>query len=287
MTTNSQEAILSLLKFYSRLNRSLTAVEIWRGINANGNLNETLSELDSLVRNGDISQKDGFFSITKPESDFSPRLNQDFLLDVKWKKLFVHARLFRHAPFVEFALASGSMALGNVERTSDFDMLVGMRCGRMFIGRYFLLALFSLFGIRRSDDKKESSPDKFCFNHFVAESAYSKPPNNAYRRELYRNLIPICGKKEALEKFFNQNSIVAENNGAIPNTWREIGTTQSTFKSMLEWALGGTFGDWVEKISTRIAKKRLGKYTENRGSDGRVVVSDSELEFHFSLPYEK
>lgn len=283
--SRGKEAIQQILAFYQKLGRPLTAIEIGRATN-NTPFDEVLRELDILVNNGAIYEKDGFYSLTKELGKFSPRLNQDFLLDLKWKKLSHYARLFRHVPFIEFALASGSMALGNVAPLSDFDVLVGVRDGRMFISRYCLLALFSLFRMRRPDDKK-ASPNRFCFNHFVTENAFAKPPYNTYRQELYRNLVPIWGKQETLKRFFKATASWSGSVTNVPNTERYVGGKPSLFRRTLEWTLSGIIGDQLEKFVAGIAKRRLERYVKNHPVNGRAVVSDAELEFHFSLPYEK
>ena len=40
--------------------------------------------------------------------------------------------LFRLIPFVDFILVAGSMAMGNPCEDSDFDVIVGVRRGRIF-----------------------------------------------------------------------------------------------------------------------------------------------------------
>lgn len=292
---NKSEA-KQILAFYQKLGRPLTAIEIGKATH-NTPFDEVLRELGVFVNSGAIYEKDGFYSLTKEPGKFSPRLNQDFLLDLKWKKLSQYARWFKHVPFVEFALASGSIAFGNVSPLSDFDVLVGVRDGRMFIGRYCLLALFSLFRVRRPNDKKESGLNKLCFNHFVTENAFAKPPYNTYRQELYRNLVPLWGKREKLGMFFSDNKQLTGLSN-IPETQHYIGSEIGTVRRFIEFILSGKFGDWIEKQLARVAKRRLGEYIKSRPtcalpahaggrpSSGRVVVSDAELEFHFSLPYE-
>ena len=75
---------------------------------------------------------------------------QQVLYDTKWKKFLRRAWLLRYLPFIEFALASGSMATGNVNPTSDFDVLIGAREGRIFTARFFSALVFGIFGWRRS-----------------------------------------------------------------------------------------------------------------------------------------
>src|SRR3989338_9483980 len=74
---------------------------------------------------------------------------QQVLYDKKWIKFLKRTWLFRHIPFVEFAVAAGSLATGNVNPDSDFDVIIGARAGRIFTARFFSVLGFGIFGWRR------------------------------------------------------------------------------------------------------------------------------------------
>ncbi|MEX2436815.1 MAG: hypothetical protein WD471_01465, partial [Candidatus Paceibacterota bacterium] len=133
---------------------------------------------------------------------------EDKLLNKKWNKLNEIIPLFRFIPFVDFVLVSGSMAIGNVKRNSDFDVLIGVKKGRIFTVRIFCYVLFSILGLaRRQKDTKIQANNKLCFNHFVTSKSYklSNKPNK-YWKDLYRNLVPVYGNKVKITNFFNENS---------------------------------------------------------------------------------
>src|SRR3989338_8362689 len=93
---------------------------------------------------------------------------QQVLYDKKWRKFLRRTWLFKYIPFVDFALAAGSMALGNVSPESDFDVIIGARPGRVFTTRFFCVVAFGVFGWRRTKlNHRESAADKICLNHFV------------------------------------------------------------------------------------------------------------------------
>ena len=50
-------------------------------------------------------------------------------------EIFVMKQLFQYVPF-DFVFAAGSMAMGTVRQDSDFDVLVGVRHGRIFTARF-------------------------------------------------------------------------------------------------------------------------------------------------------
>lgn len=210
-----------------------------------------------------------------------------FLLDQKWRRFLKFASLFRHAPFTELVFGSGSLATGMVTATSDFDVLVSVKKGRMFTARYFLLALAVLYGVRRRRDDPHAEPDRLCVNHLITEASWSKPPHNSYRTELYRNLILVWGSHTRAAEFFRANAWCGRKPSAT-NDLRWKGDTPSWIRRIFEKTFEGKFGDWVEyRLVRPFALKRLKEYAARRESqNGRVVISDAELEFHFELPYE-
>ncbi len=234
-----------------------------------------------------LKEEEGFYWLKTHECGGVKRREQDFLLDKKWKTLMNLSKWFKHIPFVEFVCVSGSMSMGNVHDRSDFDVVTGVRAGRIFTTRYIVSALFSLLHARRLDDLQESSPDKLCFNHFVTKATYEKEPHNYYRRELYRNLIPLWGSDEALNAFIERNAWAGMQPLAASDEHRRT-EKKSRIARSLEWLLSDSFGNMIEtRVARPIAMKRLAAYRARKGEGERVVISDEELEFHFELNYEK
>ncbi len=274
-----------ILKLYSDLGRPITLMEIARLTGLSPRL--ARDEIQELAARGKLKEEDGFYSAPSAGLSAAQRKKQDLLLDVKWRKLARLAKRLRFAPFVDLVMVNGSLAIGNVNPNSDFDVLVGVRAGRIFTARYFLNFIFGIAGGRRLDDEKDSSPDKFCFNHFTTKAVFAKPPFNAYRRELYRNMVPLWGKPEIVREFFRANAwcgvteLAAQNLRFLPGGRNCVGR-------FLELSLGGQFGNLIEnRLLAPIAKRRLAAYLSGKPKEGRTVVSDAELEFHFNLRYEK
>ncbi|MEK7115098.1 MAG: hypothetical protein AAB847_01950, partial [Patescibacteria group bacterium] len=80
-------------------------------------------------------------------------MNREILYDQKWFKLLQRSFLFQYFPFVDFVLAAGSMALGDVNENSDFDVIVAAKNGRLYTARFFCLAIYKLVGWRRKKNK--------------------------------------------------------------------------------------------------------------------------------------
>src|SRR3989344_3138829 len=130
---------------------------------------------------------------------------QQVLHDKKWIKFLKRTWLFRWIPFVEFAVAAGSLATGNVNPDSDFDVIVGAKTGRIFTARFFCALAFGFFGWRRKrlhggasyktyksyKTYRSETSDKVCLNHFITAKSYRlAPPPHAFLKKFYQKLLP-------------------------------------------------------------------------------------------------
>lgn len=216
--------------------------------------------------------------------DYLQRRQQQVLYDKKWIKFLRRTWLFRYIPFVDFVLAAGSMATGNVKPESDFDVIVGARSGRIFTARFFCVLAFGILGWRRAKfSHKESAADKICLNHFITEKSYRlSGPHNAYWQGLYQSLVPLFGDSDKINRFFEANNDWLPKPKIYVDDLRHFHDGHSWFKKIKELALGGFIGDWFEKVLRRIQVSRIEKSlkTDPPGYKPRIKYSDDELEFH-------
>lgn len=280
------EDIITLLTFYRRLGRPLTLFEIHRLLPSpdDVHLRELELMLADLAEQHTIRGEDGFYTLHNAECTSISRRMQDLVIDLKWKRFLRKARWLRIVPFLEFAVASGSMAFGNATALSDFDLLVSVRPEKMFTARYGINFLFTLLGARRMSDLHDADANKLCFNHFVTESTYAKPPHNLYRQQLHKNIVPLVGSRRAISSFLKANQW----SGAADSlAWDRRFFEKHTYplKRFFEILLAARF--WEKKIFRPIALRRLARYVGAKPRNGRVVVSDEELEFHFDISDEK
>ncbi len=213
-------------------------------------------------------------------------VDHNILFDQKWFKLIRRSFLFQYFPFVDFVLVAGSMALGDINKGSDFDVIVAAKNERLYTARFFCLFVYKLLGWRR---RKNKTADLFCFNHFVTEKSYQlQPPHNIYWEELYKNLVPIFGDENKVEKFLLINSKwskmpnIQNLKSNIQNDLRFKYQTSSKIKFILEKLLSGKFGDWLENILKKYQIKKIEKFLKilPPGYKPRIIYNDSEVELH-------
>ncbi len=269
------EKTVAILKFYSLLGRPLTLPELCRAVSDNGEVSfpAMAGKLDELVRGGAVFRSQGFYS-AEP-FDVSTRKFQDVLADKKWKIFLKRVRFFSLVPFADFVLAGGSMCMGNVGGRSDFDVVIFVRRGRIFTARFCAALVFGLFGYRRKRIMThDEAADRICLNHFVTAASFGVGKNgNIYQEQLFKNLVPLCGSPDVLGDFFKKERL---------NDLRFRPAGRFAFKNVLEAALSGLPGNWLEKLLKNIQILRIESSLkkEKTGYAPRFKYTDEELEFH-------
>lgn len=207
------------------------------------------------------------------------------LLKEKWDKFHKRVKVFNSIPFVDFVLAAGSMAMGTAKETSDFDVIIGVKKGRIFTLRFFSVLFLGIRGWRTTASEnmedKSKSADKICLNHFVTPESYKlSPPYNNYWKALYESLIPMLGDKEAIKEFFTANDWVDQEK--TKNKHENVLLIKKTLMgNFLSFILSGKFGDIVERLLKNIQVKKIERNLNNGYTHKpRIIYSDSELEFH-------
>ena len=181
------------------------------------------------------------------------------------------------------------MALGDIHKQSDFDVIVGAKFNRLYTARFFCLAIYKLLGWRR---KIKITRDGFCFNHFITERAYRlKPPYNIYWQELYANLAPIFGDHKKIVEFFDDNAQWIKNINSnsqcsitdkIINDLRFQYKKSSQTKIILERLLSGKLGDRLDNFFKSYQIKKIEKFLRKYppGHKPRIIYTDEEVELH-------
>ncbi|MDI6820904.1 MAG: hypothetical protein QMD65_01870 [Patescibacteria group bacterium] len=279
----TREDVVSLLRFYEGLEKPLTSLEILRLLsNKKTDLLEIENILEELIQKKLIQSEDGFYFLAQAEINGLKRRRQDLLLDTKWKKFLKARILFSCIPFLQFVLGAGSLALGNVNSDSDFDVVIGCKKMRIFTVRFFCILFFGMFGIRRKRiDHKENARDKICLNHFVTSKSYKlTPPYHKQWEELYKNIVPVYGDEKEIKIFFEANNWFGGRTEL--NDKRFKAKKNNVISKFLELLFFGSLGDvfelLVKKLQIVRIKRSLG--IEKANLSARLKFDDEELEFH-------
>ncbi len=292
-----REAVLSTISYYDGLDFPLTGFEVWRYLVSPQRLvkKETvieevsvvqiLEELEKLHAAGLLEEEWGMYTLAGRRELVEERMSNEKIAAQKWRRLRRRAWWFQLCPWVRGIFVSGSMALGNTTRESDFDMLVIMQSGRLYLGRVFLSALTSLMGVRRTRYER-IAPDKFCFNHYITTEKLTIEHESLYNAQTYAHVVPLMIDTSLSGRFFSANiwmhKYVYNFTPWLDTVYREV-TENGALRSIargIESCGDNLIGDWLEKQTRVYQQKRIAMNPATHESGGRVVATDTELEFH-------
>jgi len=285
-----EKSILATLVYYDVLNRPLTGWEVFKYLikNKNIKLNEVLDTLEnSSELNKLISQKNGFYFLKNRQSIIKERIERHKIADRKWKKARRAIKLFQLIPFVRMVAVSGSLAMNNTRENSDIDLLIVTKTGRIWTCRGFITLFSHLIGRRRHG---ALTKDRFCLNHYLTEKSLKIPYKSLYNAQTYAHLTAFWQSKSNLyKKFQKANQWVSEYLTfpiAQKGYLKEIKSNIffKDIRKLREFFLDGTVGNFVELVLKKIQQARIKKDPLTYQSGGRVVFSDSQLEFHPNSP---
>jgi hypothetical protein len=231
--------------------------------------------------------------------DIIAERQQQVLYDKKWHLFMRQVWIFRHLPFVRFVIGSGSMAIGNVDEESDFDVLIGVAPGRIFTARFCAVLFTALAGKRRGKEHGHSdAANKICLNHFVTPAAYKlRLPAQSYWRMMYERMVPVYGEARELQAFFDANTSWLGTQRIASKDLRYHDYNPSLLNRALTVLLSGSLGNWVEEQLRQYQVRRIerglplrattphtisvaGEKTERIELAPLITYTDEELEFH-------
>ena len=297
-----EKAVLATLAYYDVLDLPLTLVEVvsflispkrvdpshqsFAGARV-VSLDEIKTDLDKLIDDGTIATHDGFYFLAGREELCSSRMMQQKIAEQKWKKARRYISWAQAVPFVEGIFASGSLALGFMEPSSDLDVLVVAKPGRIWLACLWLSFWLELIGKRRRG-RDRVAPDKICLNHYISNDALTLRWHSLYNAQTYLHLVPLLVRDdELINRFQRENSWMLN----YVNSWPDLGGWQrrairqgSWLAKVCEAVLEFTgLAVLLEKFARALQKSRIARGSKNKGI-GRITINDQELEFHPHSP---
>ena len=190
-------------------------------------------------------------------------------------------------PFVRCVILNGSLAVGRSKESSDIDILIVSKPGRIFTARFFINSFASIFGIKRSKIEESDHSGKFCFNYFLTEHFLKIPDNrdpkiNKYCAENYSQSIYLAGDPLIFTNFMKTNKALFERYHCVPRslTHKNSYRGEGPFQRILEFVLNGYFGDLFEDMVKKYQVKKIeGNLIAAKYPD-LIVYNDKELRFH-------
>lgn len=293
-----ERAVLVTVRYFDLFDLPITATQVWRCLvkdKTQGSVSYSLSTIVQTLQasdqlRGKIETKWGYYFLTGKENLVRERLNRHVLAQDKWKIVRRFLPLLASVPFVRALAGSGSLALDNTKGSSDLDLFIIVKSGRIWTARLLLLVVAQLTGRRRTYWDAQA-PGKMCLNHYVADNhlALADEVKNVYTAVQYTLHVPLYGRAE-LNRFRTVNKKWIETYVSAP-AWPDLPHQYEYVLPAFVQRLKQFFENWLlepvgnslEYFSEKLQRATIARH-QGLQPVGRVVMNQDELAFH---PYTK
>ncbi len=149
-----------------------------------------------------ISHFNGFWFFKGYKKIAQKRIKKQKISVTKIKKACKIALFFGLVPYLRGVFVTGTLALKNAEKKSDWDVLIIVEKERIWLGRLFISLFLEILGKRR---KREKIKDCFCLNHFLTLDNLEFEEKNEFAANEISFSFPIFGK-EIFQQFIFANN---------------------------------------------------------------------------------
>lgn len=294
------QSIFDTVRFFDLYDMPVTTTQIWCHlvVSKSGYLHHpALREVQQLLASSlflrdRIGMQWGYFFLIGRQHLVRQRLVRHSIAQDKWKILLRCIPLLASMPFVRALAGSGSLAQDNTKPSSDLDVLVIVREGRIWTARLLLILMAGLLGRRRKYYDR-SAPDMICLNHYLVDSSLlvASEIQNVAMAMQYASLVPVYNEY-AMRKFCQRNAYWIDAHVRMPlhpdvrhRYTIILGSITALFKRQLELLLAEPMGDYVEEFAEYLQRTVIqwhsrGLPAEASAKVGRIALSSSELAFH-------
>lgn len=311
---NIKEAIIEVIAFFDLFNYPLTGCEIWRYVKVRQSTPMIIYNiLDSKKLNNIIEGKNGFYFLAGREKIVRTRMERYNYAGRKFKRAMLMARIFKFIPWIKMIAIGNIIGAHNLKDNSDIDFFIIIKSGRIWITRFFCVAVTDLLGWR---PKENMTRDKICLSFFASEEAMNlrelmlekslpdfsqnlksdlsistsvtptKVGQKSEMSDIYfiywlAGIVPIYDKRGVYEEFIKANSWIRQ---CLPN-WqplklmerRDSGKSFSCFyHDLIDLLFGG-----LEKNAKKLQLKKMPSGLKKiMNKNTQVVINDQVLKLH-------
>jgi predicted nucleotidyltransferase len=292
---NLEKSIIATICYYDTLDYPLTGFEIYKYLtNPSQIMNRELITnvsfnkiLDALENSSElrkiIQEKNGFYFLQGKEKILPQRIKRQKLADQKWKKARKIIWLLQIIPYLKMIAVSGSLALGNTRKSSDVDILIVTKAGRIWTCRTLITILITLLGKKHHKGKTR---DRICLNHYITDKSLRIPFESLYNAQTYARLVNVYENSPLFQQFQKENLWVKNYLvfwlNAKARNLRMIKENKIlvSFAKFSEIVLNNRAGDWIENTLGKWQEKRIKADPLFKKPGGRITADKNQLEFH-------
>ncbi len=251
-----QNNILNVLVYFEAFDHPLKLIEIQNNCSEKYALDKLNKALDTLLESKVIFEHKGYYSLQSPVTELvEKRLKSEHIADQYFEKSDFYIKIIKTMPFVRSVAISGSMSKGVTHSNGDIDYFIITEKNRLWLARTMLILFKKIFLL--------NSRKYFCINYFIAIDNMVVPDKNIFTATEIAYLIPVYNA-ELIKSFKESNNWIKAHYPHFnhPIERREHKGTPIS-KKIMEFLLGGSIGDTLDKLFMKITIKRWDKKFSN------------------------
>lgn len=279
MNSNISKNILATVTYYDCLEYPLTSFEVWKYLLQVANSEQaevesgkdfSLAEVRRELSGGSllryVDERNGFYFLRGRSELPEKRIKNNKISVRKIKRLRRIVWLLRFVPYVRMIGVTGRLAMKNAAVSSDWDLLIVLKAGKIWTGRTLVTLAAQIIGKRRY---RNHIKDRVCLNYFITEESLEIATKDMFSAHEYFFMFPVFGQgvyekfqlKNKWIKKFRPNYNLAEidnlnliDNTVIANAIRQAGEWIFDWRALEVW-----LGRWQRiKIMKNPKTKKAG-----------------------------
>lgn len=196
---------MATVAYYDVFDYPLTAFEIWKYLlrvdtdswdtcdASVASLEDVVKALETDAVRKHMEVEQGFFMLKGRRRLVHRRLTSGKSVIPKLKRIKRLAWWLRFIPYVRMVALTGSLAMKNGDAGSDWDMLIVLRPGHIWMGRTLVTGLLHLTGKRRHG---KHIRDRACLNYWITSDSLEIVTKDLFSSNEYFFLVPLFGTEE-------------------------------------------------------------------------------------------
>lgn len=288
---NLQQAILLSLSYLDALGIAPTAYETWRCLpRTTASLGDVYRALqtDPLLKT--LLHRDRGHVSLRDTDHIDERLVRGKVSEFKWRRARSTASWLTLVPFVTSVSVANTVAMNVARPTSDVDLLITVKPGRMWTARLLVTGVTFVLGRFRH---RSRVADRMCLSFYLADNALdlhalALSGDDPYLAHWIASLGTLWGSVG--ESLMAANPWVSELmpnlSAQLPSDRRRVPAlvdhVTRPVRAIVEKILSATRGDKLEARLRARQLKRMEKIapSEIRTDTQHIVISDNVLKFH-------
>lgn len=280
--------VLATISYYDVFSYPLTAFEIWKylmrsdyfeeGKPQGASIIQILHELKKDPLSRFVEEDKGFYFLKGRSGLVPERIRKAKLSFVKARRLKKIVAIIRFVPFVRMVGVTGRLAMKNARVRSDWDLLIVLKDGRIWIGRTLVTVMVHLLGKRRYGNRIK---DRVCLNYFISDKHLEIFTKDLYSASEYFFMYPLFGF-DVFRRFQLKNGWISSiKPNFMPTEVEPNGIISESRLSQIVRSFGEIlFGwEWLERFLGRIERDKIMRNPKTRQKGGLIQASDEALVF--------